>query len=285
MHLSNIRNSKEIFTLLDFSRVATLAETLGLHVDHLEHQEHLRFISQQLMKLLSAEVSGVVVDPDFDFDAIAQKQNGTGLVLSVEKKTEAVDPFSMPRIADNWGIEHVRNNYAIAKLELYYHPQEPEAMRKKQFIAEVYDYCQYEGIDFLLELMVYHPASEEATQEVLLEAQLQAAREFSGMCDLFALEYLGNALSAVTLTAELDRPWLFNARSVGYETFKQDLRACMDSGAQGFLAGEPFWAGKQVSDALSGLDNQEAQKEFIRTEIRDRVIEAVRITSEHQVQK
>lgn len=281
MFLSNIQNSKKIFTLLDFSRIATLAQAIGLDIDHLEHQDHLKFITQHLMKYLSPEVSGVIVDPDFDFDTIAEKQNGTGLILSVEKKTDAVDPFSMPKIADNWGIEHIRNNYAVAKVELYYHPQEPEALRKKQFIAEVYDYCKYEGIHFLLELMVYHPASEEATQEILLEAQLQAAREFSNSCDLFALEYLGNALSAVTLTAELDKPWIFNARGVGYETFKQDLRVCMDSGAQGFLAGDPFWAGKHVSEVLTQLDNSEAQKEFIKTEIRDRIIEATRISQEH----
>ncbi len=280
MKLKNIQNTKGIFSLLDFSRIATLAEVIGLDIDHLEHQEHLSFVTGKMMQYLSAEVSGVIVDPDFDFSIISKKTNGTGLLLSLEKKADALDPMSLPRLADNWGIEHISNNYAVAKLELFYHPNEPEAMRKKQFVAEIYDYCKYENIDLLLELMVYHPASEQPTQEILLEAQLQSAREFSNTCDIFALEYFGNTLSAVTLTAELDTPWIYNAREIGYETFKQNLRACIDSGAVGFMAGDPFWVGSDTTQKLSKLDQGPEQEEFIKTEIRDKTIEAVRIASE-----
>lgn len=280
MKLANIKNSLGNFALLDFSRIATLAQAIGLDIDHLEHQEHLSFISGKMMQYLSPEVSGVVVDPDFDFSIISKKANGTGLLLSLEKKSDATDPFSMPRMADSWGIEHISNNYALAKLELYYHPQEPEAMRKKQFVAEVHDYCKYEGIDLLLELMVYHPSSEPPVAEVLFEAQLQAAREFTNTSDILALEYLGSSLSAVTITAEIDTPWIYNAREIGYEEFKQNLRACMDSGARGFMAGDPFWAGAQTTQVLSNLNQGPEHEEYIKTEIRDKVIEAVRIANE-----
>lgn len=280
MNLSNIRNSKKLFTLLDFSRIATLAQSIGLDIDKLEHTDHLNFITSKMMYYLSPEVSGVIVDPDFDFDNISQKANGTGLLLSLEKKSDAVDPMALPKMTDNWGIEHISNNYALAKLELYYHPQEAEAMRKKQFVAEVYDYCKYEGIDLLLELMVYHPSSEAPTPEVLLEAQLQSAKEFSKITDILALEYQGNALSAVTLTAELDTPWIYNAREVNYEEFKQNLRICVDSGAQGFMAGDPFWVNEKTTKILSKLDQGPEQEEYIKTEIRDKVIEAVRVSGE-----
>lgn len=269
-----------MITLLDFSRVATLAQAIGLDIDHLDHQEHLSVVTKQLMQVLSPEFSGVVVDPDFDFETLSQKANGTGLLLSLEKKSDALDPLTMPKMADNWGIDHIKNNYAIAKLELFYHPQEAEAMRKKQFVAEVYDYCKYEGIDFLLELMVYHPASEEPTQEILLEAQLQSAREFTNSCDIFALEYLGNALSAVTLTAELDTPWIYNAREIEYETFKENLRTCIDSGARGFMAGDPFWNTHKTKSILSELENNQEQIDYIKTDIKDRAIEATRIANE-----
>ncbi len=281
MRLKNIQSSKGVFALLDFSRIATLAGTIGLDIDHLEHKDHLGYITGKMMQYLSPEVSGVIVDPDFDFSIISAKTNGTGLLLSLEKKSDAIDPMSLPRLADNWGVEHISNNYAVAKLELFYHPQEPEAMRKKQFVAEVYDYCKYENIDLLLELMVYHPGSEQPTQEILLEAQLQAAREFANTCDIFALEYFGNTLSAVTLTAELDTPWIYNAREVGYELFKQNLRACIDSGARGFMAGDPFWVGSETTQVLSKFDQGPEQEEFIKTEMRDKVIEAVRIAKEH----
>jgi len=203
--------------------------------------------------------------------------------LSLEKKSDAVDPLSLPKLADNWGIEHIANNYAVAKLELYYHPQEAEAMRKKQFVAEIYDYCKYEGIDLLLELMVYHSTQENITQEILLETQLQAAKEFSNSTDLFALEYLGNALSAVTLTAELDVPWVYNAREIDYENFKQNLRVCVDSGARGFLVGDPFWADETAKKLLSDLKKSPEQGEYIKTEMRDKIVESVRIATEQFV--
>lgn len=280
MKITNIKNSKKIFTLLDFSRIATLAQAIGLDIDELKHVDHLNFITSNMMKYLSSEVSGVIIDPDFDFENISKKANGTGLLLSLEKKSDTVNPLSLPTMTNNWGIEHISNNYALAKLELYYHPQELEAMRKKQFVAEVYDYCKYEGIDLLLELMVYHPSSEPPTVEILLEAQLQSAKEFSKVTDILALEYQGNALSAVTLTAELDTPWIYNAREINYEEFKQNLRVCIDSGAQGFMAGDPFWVSEKTTAILSKLDQGPEQEEYIKTEIRDRVIEAVRVAGE-----
>ena len=283
MRLSNITNSKGMISLLDFSRVATLAQTIGLDIDHLDHRDHLANVTKKMMKVLSPEFSGVTVDPDFDFDTIMHKANGTGLLLSLEKKADALDPLAMPKMADNWGIDHIKNNYAMAKLELFYHPEEAEAMKKKEFVAEVYDCCKYEGIDFLLELMVYHSTSQEPTQEILLEAQLQSAREFTNSCDVFALEYLGNALSAVTLTAELDTPWIYNAREIEYDIFKQNLRTCIDSGAVGFIAGDPFWEGQKTQQVLSNLEATEEQLEFIKTDINDRAIEATRITNELEV--
>jgi tagatose-1,6-bisphosphate aldolase len=277
MRLKNIKNSKGIFSLLDLSRVAFL--------DYLD-SDKLGSVASEMMRLLSAEVSGVVVDPEFNFDDITKKANGTGLILPVEKKNEAVDPLSLPKMPANWGVEYISNNYGVAKLELFYHPQEKEAWRKKQFVAEIYDYCQYEKIDLVLELMVYHAAAQDPDPEVFLESQLESVREFSNICDVFALEYLNSPLSAVTITAETDNPWIYNAREVGYEEFKQNLRVCMDSGAAGFMAGDPFWSGADVREAffVEGDEELEAKKpeqiQFIKTNIRDRVIEAVRIVGE-----
>lgn len=280
MKTATIRDSQGSYTLLDFSRIATLAEVIGLDIDTLKERSQLELVSSVIMEQVSAEVSGVIVDPEFDFNLIQKKKNGTGLVLSLEKKSDAVDPMSVPILAPNWGIEHIANNYALAKLELYYHPQEPEAMRKKQFVAEIYDYCKYVGIDLLLELLVYHPASEQPSKEVLLEAQLESAREFANSCDLFGFEYLGDPLSCVTLTAETDMPWLYNARGVGYEVFKQNLRVCIDSGAHGFMAGDPFWFGQQTTQGFALQQNTDTIQTFTQTILRDKVIESVRIVKE-----
>ncbi|MCB9813328.1 MAG: hypothetical protein H6772_02890 [Pseudomonadales bacterium] len=280
MKLHNIQNSSGVYSLLDFSRISTLAESMGLDIDHLEHKDALDFMSGKIMEYISPEVSGVIVDPDFDFANIIRKSSSTGLVMSLEKKSDSLDPLAIPIISENWGIEQIRNNYGLAKLELYYHPQEPEAMKKKQFVAEINDYCDYEGIDFLLELMVYHPGTEEVTDELMLEIQLQAISEFSRSCDLISLEFLGDSLSAVTITAELDIPWIYNGRGIGYEEFKQNLRICVESGAKGFMAGDPIWFGSDVKKMLSSHQDRDKIETYIKTIMRDKIIEATRISNE-----
>lgn len=281
MRLHNIKNTSGVFSLLDFSRIATLAQSIGLDIDHLEHRDVLNFISEKIMEYVSPEVSGVIIDPDFDFSSLIKKSNSTGLVMSLEKKRDSLDPFGMPTIADGWGIEQIRNNYGLAKLELFYNPQEAEALKKKQFVAEVHDYCKYLGIDFLLELMVYYPGnSKDITEEVLLETQLQAISELSRSCDIIGLELLGDSLSAVTMTAALDTPWIYNAREMGYEEFKNNLRICVESGAKGFMAGDPIWFGEDVKKVLSSFEDRDKIEEYIKTDIRDKIIEVSRIASE-----
>ncbi|MBU0974406.1 hypothetical protein KKD03_01765 [Patescibacteria group bacterium] len=281
MRLQNIKNTSGVFSLLDFSRIATLAESIGLDIDHLDRKDILDFISGTIMEYVSPEVSGVIIDPEFDFSNLIKKSNSTGLVMSLEKKKDSLDPFGMPIIADDWGIEQIRNNYGLVKLELFYNPQEAEALKKKQFVAEVHDYCKYVGIDFLLELMVYHPGgSKEITEEIMLETQLQAISELSRGCDLIGLELLGDSLSAVTMTAALDTPWIYNAREIGYEEFKNNLRICVESGAKGFMAGDPIWFGEDVKKVLSSYENRDKIEEYIKTDIRDKVIEVNRIAIE-----
>lgn len=280
MRLHNIKNSAGVFTLLDFSRIATLAESIGLDIDQLEHRDNLDFISGKIMEFVSPEVSGVIVDPEFDFSNLNKKSNSTGLAMSLEKKMDILDPLGMPTIADGWGVEQIKNNYGVAKLELFYHPLEEEALKKKQFVAEVHDYCKYLGIDFLLELMVYHSGSEKISKEMMLETQLQAIEELSRSCDIIGLELLGDSLSAVTITAALDTPWIYNAREIGYEEFKNNLRVCVESGAKGFMAGDPIWFGEDVKKVLSTFEDQNRIEEYIMAEMRDKIIEVSRIASE-----
>lgn len=248
-----------------------------------QHREHLERIITLYIQHTSPEVSGVVVEPEIGFSGLQYKNAATGLLMSLEKKTSTINPTALPSISPDWGIEHIRNNYGLVKLELYYHPQELENVRKKQFVAEVFDFCTYEGIDLLLELLVYHPLSEEPKPEVLYETQLQAATEFAPFCNLLALEYLESPFAAATLTAQLDTPWVYSARETGYEAFKQNLRAAMQSGARGFLAGDPFWFGAEIAQALAVGSLQETQEHCIKGSVRDRVIEATRIATEEQL--
>ena len=294
MRLPAIQTANQQYGLLQLDHAPQLAESLGLDWEDARQQQLTKTVAELLMELLSKEVSGVVVNPVTTFSSILKKNHQTGLLLSLEQQPGAVDPFAVPALIDNWGVEHVRNNYGLAKLELYYHPSEQEAIRKKQLVAEINQYCQMLDISFLLELRMYAPTEAAAVPEKLLEAQIMALEDMRESCDVIALEYPTDTLSAVTLTAELDIPWLVTSHTFHqinesptaptYEAFKEHLRAALESGARGYLIDEVLW-----KDSFSTLPHYESAqseqwlttiKQLITTTIRDRVVEVTRIVDE-----
>jgi tagatose-1,6-bisphosphate aldolase len=90
-----------------------------------------------------------------------------------------------------------------------------------------------------------------------------------------ALEYPLDALGAVTVTAELDVPWILSARNTQYDDFKESLRTALESGAKGFVATEQF-----LPPQHSGNFDQDECLKFIQTIGKDRVIEVTRIVEE-----
>lgn len=282
MLLKSVQNTSHQFCLLQLDQVQDLAELFEVN---LQEKVGLKFMSEayeQLMTALSPCVSGVIVSPEYNFSSILKKDHQAGLLLGLEKRLDAIDPLNLPPLIQNWGVEHVRNNYALAKLELYYHPQESEAIRKKQLVAEIYEYCRMLDVDFLLELKLFSPQEITNNKSEMQEAQIMAIEDFRNQCSLIALEFPGDTLSAVTVTAELDIPWIVTSSAVSdYEHFKENLRIALESGAKGFMAGNLIW--QDLFDEINPEQWQKWQQEFARllsTKVRDRVVELSRIASE-----
>ncbi len=274
MRLKNIVNGNGVFTLLDFSRVSSFSDSLKL--DLASYSKQFASLISVQMKYLSPEVSGVLIEPFFEFDSLDMKSSSTGLVLPLEMNSDAVDPLSLPKVIDNWGVEQIKNNYGVVKLGMHYNPLESQALAKKHFLAEVYDYCQYLGLDLLLDLSIFSLGENRLSKGDKLEMQLRAIDELSGNYDLIALEFLGDALSSVTVTASLDTSWIYSAKDIEYEQFKENLRITMESGAMGFLASNPLL----FSSLLVNEQDMEKLTRVISTTLRDRVIESVRIANE-----
>jgi len=275
MHIQAISSADGIIGIMALDQLPLLAEQLELDLNNQEHQQLASQLAVQLMKSLSAESTGVIVSPEFNFPAIIHKANNAGLLLSLEERKTSLDPLQIPQLAENWGPEHIKNNYGVCKLELYYHPQEPNALKKRQLAAEIYDYCQYLGIDFLLELKIFAISNEE-TEEQQQEAKLRAVTEFRTLCDAMAVSPPQDPLAMVTVTAELDIPWLYANDSLNYEAYKEGMRAALDSGAVGFVVGHSLWA--EMPDVKQG--SLEDAFNFIQTTVRDRLIELRRIAAE-----
>lgn len=281
MTIDALRTDKGMITLLEMDRVPMLADSLGLRLTDEGQAQIVDELVADMVKSLSEHVAGVVVSSEHSMQYLSEMAKTAAPVLSLEKKTPAVDPLVPPTFMDGWGIENIANNYAVAKLELYYHPEENQAALKKQMVAELYDFCKYEGIDFILELLVYHQANEKPSPDGLTDSQLTAVQEFRKSCDVMALEYLGDSLAAVTITAELDIPWIVTGREQDYQQTKQELRAALESGAQGFLLGDVFWPKVEHAQQESGEVSVSMLVSEVQKQSRDHIIELTRIVAEH----
>lgn len=285
--------SNTYFTLLELDRIAQLAADLGLKIDEMGNKQLLTRVLRTLQSELSPSVSGLIIEPEFGLPLVLglskhspkQSAKQPGLLLSLDAlSSTTIDPLPLPQLIQNWGVVAVRNNYGVAKVTLYYHPDEAAALKKKQLIAELYDHCHHEGIDMALKLIIYTQADEEFSVEAFQDTQLTAVSEFRRSCDLLALQYPQDALACATLTTELDIPWVVVGDGHQYDLFKEIVRDSLEGGAQGFWAGEAFWHELQGLRQRDMSPDLPAIEQYIKTTVRDRVIELTRIVAEFTVE-
>lgn len=265
-----------MYQLLALDQLLSLAVACGLSVSDPQQQRELEQILIRATKILTPEMSGLGLSPELGYPALLEKNDQTGPIFCLERRMIEADPYTIPLLVQRWNVETIRNNYAVAKLELYYNPREEEAVTKQQMVAEIFDYCTQQGIDFLLEVIVVVEAKEQQYQQLFKEQQLGAVQDLRRYCHVMALEFPFDAFGAVTVTAELDIPWILSARDTEYNVFKENLRTALESGAKGYLAAEQFFP---IANKKAQYDRAAIER-FIMTEGRDRAIELGRIVQE-----
>ncbi|AKM81129.1 MAG: hypothetical protein UT13_C0001G0168 [Candidatus Pacebacteria bacterium GW2011_GWF2_38_9] len=287
MNTANLQSTAGFFAILELDNNRDLAQSLGLDLSLSDNVELLDQINQQLL-FLSKEVTGVIFDPIYTFKLLAQKASTTGALIRLEQDKENM-PNSMPLLFPNFSLEEISNNYALAKLELNYHPQESKAIEKKQLLSEIREYSKVLKIDFLLKLKIYDP-NQFATKEEqvgskiafnLENDQLSAIQELRSLADILVIQNPSDPLAMATIISELDIPCLVMADEQDtYEQFKEKFRMAMENGAKGYCIGQILW--KELSAYRS--DNQsldlEGLQKYLNTTVRDRLIELNRIASE-----
>ncbi|HEX9817482.1 MAG TPA: hypothetical protein VGA89_01135 [Patescibacteria group bacterium] len=281
MRLSALKKEAGSLGLVALDEAYALTDLLGLSLQEPSHEQLLIEVLTELVKVHSRQAAGVVLDPVYSLQLLEEGTELAGALVRLEQM-QTPDPLVAPKFIPNWGIENIRNMYGLAKLELFYHPTEEKALEKKQLVAEIFDFCQYEEIDFLIKLMIYNPAEGKLKSEDFQTAQLEAVSELQRFANVMALQYPQDPLATATLTSNLDVPWLVISEQDGYDQFKNSLRVALENGAAGFLAGEILWQeiGRMRQEDQSP-DMTEILK-FIQTTSKDRIIELMRITGEEQ---
>lgn len=281
MKLPSLQTQVGTFGLVALDEAYVLAELIGLPLSEPANEQLFRELLTELVSTHSQHATGMVMDPVFTLPLLNKKEEKAGVLVRLEQ-LQTPDPLVVPKFTPNWSIEDIRNIYGVAKMELYYHPAEKEALRKKQLITEIADYCRYEGIDFLLKIMIYNPAKGQLGAVEFQEAQLQAVNELQKFASALALQYPRDPLAAATLTSSLDVPWLVVSDDEKYDAFKEELRICLENGAKGFLVSESLWSeigAMRLGDQSPDLP---AIKKFIQTISQDRIIELMRIIEEER---
>ncbi len=280
MTLPAIQTHHGRFTLLELDNPVRMANELGLDFSLEPNQSVVKELVAQVLAELTPEVSGIVLDGEVGLSQVEHKAQTAGLLLRLEEVRPEVDPLALPSLDQEWGIEQIVNNFGVVKLELFYHPAEEQAMIKKQWLAEIFDYCQYQHAQLLLKMRLYAPPGILLDAAAFQEVQLEAAQELGRSCSLLALDSPPNALAAATLTAELDIPWIVHSGDQVYGQFKEAVREALENGAQGYLAGEAVWRDLYTYKRKDmGIDLEKALH-FLQTVARDRVIELDRIVGE-----
>src|SRR5258708_26160619 len=148
MDSSSIQTASGMFTIAAFDHRGSLVKVFGQDVQNPVGQELLTQLKILFMESFSPLCSGVLVDPVFGFPAIARKAKNTGLILSLESSGYNDEKTAVPTMIPDWGVENVKNNYAVAKLLTYYHPAEENAEKKRKLITQLGEHCRHERVVF-----------------------------------------------------------------------------------------------------------------------------------------
>lgn len=291
MRAAHLKSSAGFFAILELDNNRVLAESLGLDLSLSDNVELLDTINKKLL-FLSKEVTGVIFDPIYTFGLLSQKAKSTGALIRLEQDRENL-PDSMPLLFPNFSLEEISNNYALAKLELNYHPSESKAIEKRQLLAEIREYSKILNIDFLLKLKVYDPSKfalrkNETTErkDFSFESdQLITIQELRSLADILVVQNPSDPLTMATIISELDIPCLVMAdEQDNYDVFKEKFRMAMENGAKGYCLGQVLW--QEISTFrrndqsldLDGIDK------YIAATVRDRLMELNRIASESLIE-
>lgn len=272
MHLPLISSSKGRYSLLALDKPIWLAEQLELNYDLPEAKKFLDELLAFTLQLYSPYVTGISYAPESQLSALVKKQGGAGVIFPIERTSIASDPYSLPILHSKWGIEHIRNNYGVAKLALSVSPDEKELPAKLQLVSELYDSCHYEDIDFLLEL---HLLPDDDASRSVLERYNAVLRLFRRYCHLIAIEFPGSVVDTLSVAGNLESHFILINNQSNYLQAKEQLRDSMAAGGVGMLISNSVWPkGKQF-----GTDMAKARA-FLQTEGLDRLRELVRIIDE-----
>lgn len=258
---------------------AALARAGGRDPSSLAFDEIAR-AKAMLVRVLAPEAGAMLLDPVWAHpQALLEVPGTTALISTLEDYGFEADAHGerRSRLIEGWSVAAIKRSGASGvKLLAWYRPDASEATRRHQqeLVARVGDACRQHDIPFILELLAYPLAGEEAGSEAYVARQpervLASLRDFADErfgVDLYKVEFptplrwcrgfAGGAFDGVVrpelstldevraalreIDAICPSPWVLLSAGVGAREFALDLELACEAGASGFLAGRAVW--------------------------------------------
>lgn len=291
MRLSALQTNSGFYHLFEVPSVVSLAVAVGLDLGVPENKEYLEKIGAQILQAAWAEASGILVEPTVGLQAFLDQTSPLGrsaaatapipgLVLRLDVPNLQALPGDLPEFSPDWGVEHIRNNYGVAFLQLTYDPSEAKALEKKQIVGEIGDFCLSQDIDFIVDLKIPVSVDDPDSLASFTQRQLTAVQELRSACQMLVLQAASDPLTEATLTAELDIPWLVWGGDQPFDQLTDVVRQAMDNGAVGCLVSNSIWQDlRNLRRADQGIDDEQMGS-FLTQELPQRFQKLDQIISE-----
>ena len=237
-------------------------------------RERLEEFKSMVVRVLSPQVSAVLLEPEYGLNAAGQRAPSVGLLMAYEVSGyDPAIPSRLPRLLENWSVRRLVDAGAqCIKVLLYYALSDaPEAHELKQvWVKRVGAECAGCDVPFFLEIVPYQDGMDEKSPQFACRKPAiltSAMQEFSkphycvdvlkvgvpitmaylegssASSDAFvhtraeAIELFRNAAAATA------KPFLFLSAGVSNRAFNEALELASEAGVHfcGVLCGRATW--------------------------------------------
>ena len=205
-----------------------------------------RAFKADLLDTVARDASGVLIDPDVSLPALRDRVP-PGVDLLVRIEGDDVDEVAGVRhtlMVPDLGADGARERGAdAAKLMVFLRADRDDGYTT-QLVRDVLEDCRRADLPCVVELMTYRLGDESverfaARREDLIVEGAVLLQECGA--EVLKLEYPGSAQGCRRVTDALGVPWAVLSAGVDHDAFCDQLRASMDGGAAGFIAGRSLW--------------------------------------------
>jgi sulfofructosephosphate aldolase len=228
--------------------------------------EEQRAFKSDLVDTVGRDASAVLLDPDVSLPQLVDQgvvARDVGLLVRIEADGhELGDGLRRSTLIEGLGADGARARGATAAKVMVFVRADREDLGgyTAEMVRTALADCRRAGLLCVMELMTYRLEDETPEKFAGLKEDLVVnGAVFLRECGakVLKLEYPGSADACRRVTDAVDVPWAVLSAGVDHEAFCGQLRASMDGGADGFIAGRSLWkeaVGRPAPERRAFLD-------------------------------